>query len=211
MSFQAMALAVKIKTEKPTEKLILLMLANYADENNQCYPSYARLAEDCCMTDRGIKAIMGRLRKAGFVTWVKRNKRPGSKELTSNLYTLHLDRPVAPIESASDFHAPPVHVENGGSERGSLGVVNEVHGGSEPASQEPIIESSKLVNTPRAVENFNDEVMAELMADKLPGEQVRYAGLKIREYQQRFADSDSVADCWAYVAKAVNHRIQMEG
>lgn len=145
MSFQAMAKAVKLKTEKPTDKLVLLMLANFADENNQAYPSYKRLAEDCCMTERGIKAIMGRLRKEGYVTWVKRKKKPDDencREYTSNLYTLHLDEPAPPENKGSEFHAPPQHGQNGGSEPRSPGVVNDVHQGSEPRSLKPIIETS---------------------------------------------------------------------
>ena len=47
MSFQAMAWAVKQKVGNATGKAILLMLANYADERGECFPSQERLADEC--------------------------------------------------------------------------------------------------------------------------------------------------------------------
>ena len=47
MSFQAMAWAVKQKVGNATGKAILLMLANYADERGECFPSQEKLAEEC--------------------------------------------------------------------------------------------------------------------------------------------------------------------
>ena len=42
MSFQAMAAAIPLRL--PTnDKFVLLMLANYADENGKCWPSIDRL------------------------------------------------------------------------------------------------------------------------------------------------------------------------
>src|SRR5690606_10712214 len=51
MSFQAMAWAVKQKVGNATGKAILLMLANYADESGECFPSQETLANECeCST-----------------------------------------------------------------------------------------------------------------------------------------------------------------
>ena len=47
MSFQAMAWAVKQKVGNATGKAILLMLANYADEKGECFPSQETLANEC--------------------------------------------------------------------------------------------------------------------------------------------------------------------
>ena len=156
MSFQAMAEAVKIRTESATDKLVLLMMANYADENNQCYPSYKRLAADCCMTERGIKAVVGRLRKAGWLTWIQRTI---GKSKTSNLYTIHFKRLETPANTDGANHAPPVHR---GSERDSLGVVNEIHQGSEPASHKPINEPIKK-STTTTEDNFDNFLIDELL------------------------------------------------
>jgi hypothetical protein len=45
MSFQAMTWAVKQPVD-PREKLILIILANYADPKGVCWPSMATLAKD---------------------------------------------------------------------------------------------------------------------------------------------------------------------
>ena len=70
---------------------------------------------------------------------------------------------------------------------------------------------SKSVNNSQLDQNFSDRVMTELLTDHLPAKEKRYAGLKIREYQERFPDSESVADCWSYVVKAVKHKIELTG
>ena len=45
MSFDAMAMVVNVEDVSPVNKLILLLLANYADDNNRCYPSYEKIAK----------------------------------------------------------------------------------------------------------------------------------------------------------------------
>ena len=46
-------------------------------------------------------------------------------------------------------------------------------------------------------------------ADHLPKHKHCYARLKIEEYQERFPESDSVADCYGYVVQAVTHQINL--
>lgn len=78
-------------------------------------------------------------------------------------------------------------------------------------------ESKSVSNTREAQKfetdpaNLADRVMAELLADNLPANKKRYASLKIREYQERFPESASVADCWAYVVQAVSHQHGLTG
>ena len=71
--------------------------------------------------------------------------------------------------------------------------------------------NSKLVNSARGSEKLADQVMTELLADNLPASEKRYAGMKIREYQDRWPDSGSVADCWSYVVKGINHKFNLTG
>ncbi len=68
---------------------------------------------------------------------------------------------------------------------------------------------SKSVNNSQLDQNFSDKVMTELFIANMPAKEKHYAGLKIREYQERFPDSESVADCWSYVAQAVNHKMNI--
>ena len=74
MSFDAMNWASKQDCQNSTNKLILLMLANYSDENDSSYPSYKHLANLCSCTERtAMRSIdsliqMGLIKKEGRYT-----------------------------------------------------------------------------------------------------------------------------------------------
>ena len=53
---------------KATEKLVLLSLADRADELHSCYPSIARLASDTCMDRKTIMAAVNSLEAAGLIS-----------------------------------------------------------------------------------------------------------------------------------------------
>lgn len=71
-------------------------------------------------------------------------------------------------------------------------------------------ETSKSVNSTQT-ENFSNKVITELLSDNLPESKLRYAQLKIKEYEDRFPQSESVADCWSYVVQAINHQSNLTG
>jgi len=84
MSFQAMAWALK-QPGKTAEKFLLIVIANYADENGQAWPSVERLCADTGMSRATVQRSLRKLEKAGLVTCHKRLR--GTLQ-TSNLYTL---------------------------------------------------------------------------------------------------------------------------
>ena len=47
MSIEALnkALNIQFENQTPTKRLILILLANYCDERNSCYPSYKHIAK----------------------------------------------------------------------------------------------------------------------------------------------------------------------
>lgn len=56
MSFEAMAWAVKQKTNNSGQKLVLLMLANHANGyTGQCNPSHKRMADECVMGESTLR------------------------------------------------------------------------------------------------------------------------------------------------------------
>ena len=55
MSIQALSWSVKKDCDNTTTKLVLILLANYADEKNSCYPSEKHLAKLAGVTDRTIR------------------------------------------------------------------------------------------------------------------------------------------------------------
>jgi hypothetical protein len=72
MSFTAMSWASKQKTKTASQKLVLLMLANYADDTDKCWPSKKTLSEVCCMAKSAICSNILQLEQAGFIRVEKR-------------------------------------------------------------------------------------------------------------------------------------------
>jgi hypothetical protein len=90
MSFHAMAWAAKRPCKNSLNKLVLLMLANYADENHYTWPSYAHLASLCECTERSVMRAVKSLQEDGALRIVPRYNSVGKQ--TSNLFVLQLDR-----------------------------------------------------------------------------------------------------------------------
>lgn len=58
----------------PTEKLALLALADWANDDGHCWPSMTKLATKTGLTDRALRACVGRLVEMGHLT---RSENPG--------------------------------------------------------------------------------------------------------------------------------------
>jgi hypothetical protein len=87
MSFDAMAMVVKVEDVSPVNKLILLLLANYADDKNQCYPSYETIAKLAnCSKSTAIRSV-NTLSELGLVSIKKRKL--SNKDNQSNVYTVN--------------------------------------------------------------------------------------------------------------------------
>ena len=67
MSFECMAWAVKQDTKTTTSKLILLMLANYADAERSCFPSINHIAKLCHCSERSVLRHIKILQEKGFI------------------------------------------------------------------------------------------------------------------------------------------------
>ena len=92
MSFQAMAWAVEIKLPVK-EKITLLMLANYAsNENGDCYPSINTLAE---VTGMSRDSVMRAIKSLEEVGMLRVNRRQVEGVNLPNSYTLNLRGVVA--------------------------------------------------------------------------------------------------------------------
>lgn len=67
----------------PTQKLILIILANYSDEFGESYPSHKTITRLTGLSVSAIKSNLNKLRDAGKLEWKQRNN-------SSNLYRLTL-------------------------------------------------------------------------------------------------------------------------
>lgn len=110
MSVQAITAALAIRGITATEKLLLLALANYADENMECYPSQKRLAEDTCMTDRTVRAAFKSLEDRGMLERSERRRPDGYR--ASDLVVLHVFLPGGANISPEAFSPENISPEN---------------------------------------------------------------------------------------------------
>ena len=93
MSWSALKWASEVKVGNSTDKLILIILANFTDAENTCYPSHKKIAELCeCSTDTVIRSLK-RLKELNFIEIEKRFQltQNNNHRQTSNIYKLNID------------------------------------------------------------------------------------------------------------------------
>jgi DNA-binding MarR family transcriptional regulator len=93
MSVQAITSAFAVQGVSPSEKLLLLALANYADADGECWPSQTTLTFDTGLSERTIRTALASLESAGLLSRERRSRPNGSR--TSDLITLTLPENIA--------------------------------------------------------------------------------------------------------------------
>lgn len=91
MSIRAMTWAWQ-KSLSPTPKLLLMALADIADDSGLCWPSHTTLATKCSLTDRTVRRALVLLQRRSLILVERRFKADGSR--TSNRYRLAIDTPL---------------------------------------------------------------------------------------------------------------------
>lgn len=89
MSMRLMVQAMNCKVGNPARKLVLLKLADNANDDGICFPSYQYIADKCEMSKRSAISHIEYLIKMGLVSKKERKNKDGS---ISNLYFLHLEQ-----------------------------------------------------------------------------------------------------------------------
>ena len=83
------AINLQFETQTPTKRLILILLANYCDEKNSCYPSYKHIAKLAGLKDtKHVAKIIKEFEQLGFLKIERRFKQDGG--YLSNRYHLTL-------------------------------------------------------------------------------------------------------------------------
>lgn len=67
MSFRIVSAAWAVKGLSPAAKLVLVRLADMANDEGVCWPSYASIARDCEIDRRSVRRIVASLEAAGIV------------------------------------------------------------------------------------------------------------------------------------------------
>ncbi|ECF2183355.1 helix-turn-helix domain-containing protein [Salmonella enterica subsp. enterica serovar Richmond] len=100
MSMTLMARAMAIKTGNPIRKLVLIKLADNANDNGECWPSYQHIADHCECSRSAVRSHIDALIGMGVLTKENRMGINNGKGYTSNVYYLNLDNPMPPKSTA---------------------------------------------------------------------------------------------------------------
>jgi hypothetical protein len=76
--------------EKGSRKLMLLAIADNANDDGFAYPSVETLAQKTCMTERNAQKTVDYLEEKGFVRVFNRTAEDGSEQCYSNLYQVFM-------------------------------------------------------------------------------------------------------------------------
>jgi hypothetical protein len=131
MSVRTMARVWELSQHSGTDLLMLLAIADFADDQGNAYPSVTTLAEKCRMKQRNAQVILGALRASGEL-----DVRPNEGPRGTNLYRVTLAsqgmQSAAPLQRSAPLHSNA----QGGAKECAEGVQ---HSAPEPSlnHQEP--------------------------------------------------------------------------
>ncbi len=83
MSMNLMAKAMSIKVGNPLRKLVLIKLADNANDNGECWPSYQHIADQCEISKRSVMNHIAALCDSGLV-----KKSPGKVKKVTQVISI---------------------------------------------------------------------------------------------------------------------------
>ena len=157
MSMRLMVEVFHTEVGDPMHKLVLLKLADNANDNGECYPSYHHIAKECEISKRTAMRAVDSLCEKGLLI-----KQPryliGGKEQTSNFYVIVL---------------PSLH----GSVTMTPGVVTQSHRGSDTESPGVVSQSHPNQSYITSKENIKNNTLRVLEKDRSISEEDREVNL----------------------------------
>lgn len=143
-----MAKAMGIKVGNPLRKLVLIKLADNANDKGECWPSYQHIADQC---EIGRSTVKNHIRSLEDMGMLRREFRRNGDLNQSNLFYLTLDNPIKrPTENsrASDDLGQDM-TEGVGQQMTGGGAADDRGGGAadDPITShsfEPVIEPKEL-------------------------------------------------------------------
>jgi hypothetical protein len=136
MSMDSMVKAMKTKVGNPLRKLVLIKLADNANDQGECWPSYQHIADQCEIGRSTVKLHIRELEKAGFL---RREYRRKGELNQSNLFHLSLDGGAASALGGGATDNPPGAADNppGAADNpgGGAGAAPRTSHSSEPVNE----------------------------------------------------------------------------
>ncbi|EBR7930177.1 helix-turn-helix domain-containing protein [Salmonella enterica subsp. enterica serovar Braenderup] len=163
MSMNLMAKAMNIKVGNPLRKLVLIKLADNANDNGECWPSYQHIADQCEVSRSTVKSHIRALEDMGLL---KREFRRKGELNQSNVFYLTLD------------NAQQIQPESGGAgaARGGAGAAPRTYHSFEPV-KEPLERKKKPSSMP---EGFSPSASHQKMAEEF--------GISLQDEFDKFTD-----------------------
>ncbi|WP_052049042.1 conserved phage C-terminal domain-containing protein [Cedecea neteri] len=106
MSMTLMAKAMGIRVGHPIRKLVLLKLADNANDKGECWPSTRHIADHCECSKSTVRSHVDALVEMGLVQKTNRIGRNNGKGNASNVYLLTLDNPISALGTGGDKATP---------------------------------------------------------------------------------------------------------
>ncbi|EBC2406357.1 helix-turn-helix domain-containing protein [Salmonella enterica subsp. enterica] len=163
MSMNLMAKAMSIKVGNPLRKLVLIKLADNANDEGECWPSYQHIADQCEVSRSTVKIHIRALEDMGLL---KREFRRKGELNQSNVFYLTLD------------NAQQIPPESGGAgaDRGGAGADPRTYHSFEPV-KEPLERKKKPSSMP---EGFSPSASHQKMAEEF--------GISLQDEFDKFTD-----------------------
>lgn len=140
-----------------TQRIVLLALADNANDEGQCYPSLKTIAEKCALSRRAVAKAIDKLEADGYVSHRRRFTEKG--EPTSNVYQVSMERLSIPVVNDVQY---PMEQRSTPMELRAIQVVNDVHQGIEPRAHDPSFNHQSL--TTRGSKSAQPPRVAEMRA-----------------------------------------------
>lgn len=163
MSMNLMAKAMSIKVGNPLRKLVLIKLADNANDEGECWPSYQHIADQCEVSRSTVKSHIRALEDMGLL---KREFRRKGELNQSNVFYLTLD----------NAQQNPPESGGAGADRGGAGADPRTYHSFEPV-KEPLERKKKPSSMP---EGFSPSASHQKMAEEF--------GISLQDEFDKFTD-----------------------
>ncbi|HHS1785741.1 TPA: helix-turn-helix domain-containing protein [Salmonella enterica subsp. enterica serovar Virchow] len=164
MSMNLMAKAMSIKVGNPLRKLVLIKLADNANDEGECWPSYQHIADQCEVSRSTVKSHIRALEDMGLL---KREFRRKGEINQSNVFFLTLDNAQ---------QIPPRSGGAGADLGGGAGAAPRTYHSFEPV-KEPLERKKKPSSMP---EGFSPSASHQKMAEEF--------GVSLQDEFDKFTD-----------------------
>ncbi|WP_204243971.1 helix-turn-helix domain-containing protein [Vibrio galatheae] len=182
-----MVQAMQVSVGNPLRKLVLIKLADNANDYGECWPSYQHIADQCEIGKSTVRKHIKDLEKSGLL---QIENRKGPKGNASNIYKLTLT-PIAPNSTgvAADS-TPPVAADSTGTSH-SLEPVKEP---KEKSTKKESLDFSPLGFTAEQVNEFK-RLRKHAKAD-ITQRVINTIGKQLDLTRQAGYSNDQILDVW---------------